>query len=59
MGPNGTIQCIELHFACYPQWSAYPSSAAAFLAHYKDCRAVGKLEVKPEAAAEAREGLRT
>lgn len=43
-----------LHFVCCPQWSACQSSAAASLAHCKDCRAVGKLEVKAEAAADAR-----
>lgn len=53
-----TIWCIILHFACCPQRSAYLGNAAAFLAH-KDCRAAGKLEVKPEVAAEAAEGLRT
>lgn len=43
-----------LHFVCCPQWCACPSSAAASLAHCKGCRAVGKLEVKAEAAADAR-----
>lgn len=41
-----------LHFVCCPQWSAYLSSAAASLVHCKGCRAVGKLEVKAEVAAD-------
>lgn len=48
------IRARGLHFVCCPQWCACLSSAAASLAHCIGCRAVGKLEVKAEAAADAR-----
>lgn len=51
--PSSCSKLEAGYFVCCPQWCACPSSAAASLAHCKGCRAVGKLEVKAEAAADA------